>query len=81
MAKRKSTFIDPNDTRFTPPAEESWWLISHDGVGVYSKAKTAYFAVQGARYPNGDCCGWVLSQCEVKLMPQCFEPKGVSHGE
>lgn len=69
--------VNTNDNkRFTPPAEESWWLVRNyaTGLEVYSKAKTAYFAVEKARFPNGDCCGWVLSQCDVKLI---LEPSEV----
>lgn len=63
------------DKRFTPPAQESWWLVKHSSTGlwVYSEAKTAYYAVANARYENGYSCGWVLSECEVKLVLEPHE--------
>jgi len=69
--------FNTNDTKFTPPAEESWWLVRAQGKEIYSFAKTAYFAVANARYPNGHSCGWTTMQqdLEVKLILEPSEIK------
>ena len=61
--------------KFTPPPDVSWWKVTHSQSRVvgYAFAKTAYFAVQNVKYKNGNACGWVLSQCEVELMPPNFK--------
>lgn len=59
-----------NETKFTPPINMCWWKVTHTATRrvAYGYAKTAYFAVQEARFLNGHSCGWVLSECDVELL-------------
>ena len=60
----------------SPPAEESWWRVAHEVTGqhVFSKARTAYFAVAEARYDNGNSTGWLLYECTLSLVEK---PEGL----